>query len=65
MKLGFAATWMDLNGIMISNISQRKINIIGPLLYLESKKTNTRMKNKPIDREHIGGCRGRSGKWEK
>ena len=33
-------TWMDLKGIMISEINQRKINTICIHLYMESKKQN-------------------------
>ena len=36
--LPFVATWMDLDGIMLSEISQRKINIVWYHLYVESKK---------------------------
>ena len=38
--LPYAATWMDLEGIMLSEISQRKINTIWYHLYVESKKYN-------------------------
>ena len=36
--LPFAATWMDLEGIMPSEISQRKTNTVGYHSYVESKK---------------------------
>ena len=36
--LAFAATWMDLEGITFSEISQRKTNIVGYHLYVESKE---------------------------
>ena len=36
--LPLAATWMDLEGIMLSEISQRKTNTICYHLYVESKK---------------------------
>ena len=36
----FAATWMDLEGIMLSEINQRKSNTIPYYLYVESKKYN-------------------------
>ena len=36
--LPFAATWMDLEGIMLIEISQRKTNTVYIYLYVESKK---------------------------
>ena len=36
--LPFAATWMDLENIMLSEIRQRKTNIIQCHLYVESRK---------------------------
>ena len=38
--LPFAATWMDLEGIMLSEMSQRKTNTVWSHLYVESKKYN-------------------------
>ena len=38
--LPIAATWMDLEGIMLSEISQRKTNTVRFHLYVESKKQN-------------------------
>ena len=38
--LPFAGTWMDLEGIMLSEISQRKTHTIWFHLYVESKKYN-------------------------
>ena len=35
--LPFAATWMDLEDIMLNEISQKKINTVW-CLYMESKK---------------------------
>ena len=35
--LPFAATWMDLKGIMLSKMSQRKTNTVRTQLYVESK----------------------------
>ena len=37
--LPFAAMWMDLEGIMLSEIRQRKTNTVCYHLYVESKKT--------------------------
>ena len=34
----FAATWMDLEIIILSEVSQTKTNIISYHLYVESKK---------------------------
>ena len=36
--LPFATTWMDLESIMFSEISQRKTNTLCYHLYVESKK---------------------------
>ena len=36
--LPFATTWMDLKGIMLAEISQRKINTVCYHLYVEFKK---------------------------
>ena len=38
--LPFAATWMDLKSIMLSEISQRKKSTVCNHLCVESKKTN-------------------------
>ena len=35
--MSFAATWMDLEIIILSDVSQRKTNIIYHCLYAESK----------------------------
>ena len=37
----FAATWMDLEIIILSEVSQIKTNIIRYRLHAESKKNNT------------------------
>ena len=37
----FAATWMDLEMIMLSEVSQTKTNITLYHLYVESKKNDT------------------------
>ena len=36
--LPFAAAWMDLEGVMLSEIRQRKTNSVQYHLYVESKK---------------------------
>ena len=56
----FAATWKDLEGIMLRNRSHRKMSIIGSLLHVESKKANNQMKNKL--RESIE-AESREDKW--
>ena len=38
--LPFAATWMDLEGIMLSEISQTMTNTVWYCLHVESKKYN-------------------------
>ena len=38
--LPFVATWMDLEGIMLSEISHRRTNTVCYHLYVESKKYN-------------------------
>ena len=51
-----ATTWMDLEGIMLSEVRQRRINTVWSLLYSESKNKNqpTQKANKTklIDSEH-------------
>ena len=37
----FAATWMDLEIIILSKVNQRKTNIVWYDLYVESKKNDT------------------------
>ena len=36
--MSFAATWMDLESVIPSEISQRRRNIVQHPLYVESKK---------------------------
>ena len=43
--LPFAATWMDLKGVMPSEISQRKTNTVWYHLYVESKKKYNKLMN--------------------
>ena len=38
--LPFAETWMDLEGIMLSETSQRKTNTVRYHIHMESKKYN-------------------------
>ena len=67
--LPFAATWMDLEGIMLSEISQRKTNTVWYHLYVESKKYNKQMnitKQKQIHRyrEQTNGYQWEDGSGE-
>ena len=44
--LSFETTWVGLEGIMLSEISQRKTNILWSYLHVEPKQAN---KNEGID----------------
>ena len=44
--LPIVAIWIDLEGIMLSEISQKKTNTVKCQLYLESKKYKTSEYNK-------------------
>ena len=48
--LPFAATWMDLDGVTLSEISQTKTNTVWYHLYVESNKYNKLMN---ITKENI------------
>ena len=60
--LPFVTTWMDLEGIMLSEINQTKTNTMGLYLHVESKKqTNkqineTKWKQTHRYREQKDGC---------
>ena len=41
--LPFVMTWMDLEGIMLSEINHTKTNTVCYHLYVESKKQNKKM----------------------
>ena len=56
-------TWMDLEGIMLSEISQRKINTVWYHWYAESKKYN-RLVNKTKKQTHGYEERTRGYHWE-
>ena len=47
----FVATWMELEGVMLSEISQIKTKIVCYYLYVESKKYN-RLLNKTKKKTH-------------
>ena len=56
--LPFVATWMDLEGVMLSEISQRKANTVWIHLYVESIKYSKLMnitKKKQTHREQRSG----------
>ena len=62
--LSLVTTWMDLEGTILSKISQRKINTICFHLYVESKRQYKQtIRKRPIDTENAdGGQKG--GDWE-
>ena len=49
--LPFGTTQMDLNSIMLSEVSQRKTNTVSSHLYMKSKKKMQRKKPKLIEKE--------------
>ena len=55
---------MDFEGIMLSEISQRKTNTVRSHLYVESKNKK-QTKNPHRYREQIGGCQGWGWRWAK
>ena len=62
--LPFETTWMDLEGIMLNEIRQRKTNTVLFYLYVESKKQNkwtNRQKQSHKYREQTGGYQRRGG----
>lgn len=61
--MSFVTTWMDLEGIILSKISQRKINTIFFHLYVGSKRQHKQTtRRRPIDTEKAdGGQRGGVG----
>ena len=59
----FAATWMDLEIIILSEVSQTKTNIVWYCLYVESKKNDTenlftKQKSTHGHRKQIYGTKG-------
>ena len=63
--LPFATTWMDLEGIMLSEISQTKTNTVCYHLYDEIKNKRmyiTKQKQTHSYREQTGGCQWGEGR---
>ena len=58
--LPFATTWVNFEGIMLSEIGQRKTNTVWYRFYVESKKAE------PIEIDETAGCQGLRGEeiWE-
>ena len=52
--LSFPTTWIDLEGIMLSEVSQRKINTVVSLNTNLKKKKNPPTKNRLIETESRG-----------
>lgn len=48
----FATAWVNLEGIMLREINQRKTDIVFSHLYVESKKIELGHRHQP------GGCQG-------
>ena len=58
----FSATWMDLENITLSEVSQRDTNTIWYHLYVESKtmiQMKLQRRNRPIDIEIYSYQRGK------
>ena len=58
----FSATWMDLENITLSEVSQRDTNTIRYHLYVESKtmiQMKLQRRNRPIDIEIYSYQRGK------
>ena len=49
--MSFMRVWIDAEGIMLSDISQKKTNTIGSYLYVKYRK-----QNKIIDKRTVNGC---------
>ena len=52
----FAATWVDLEIIILSKVSQRRRNIVWHPLYVESSVIHRNLFTKETHREQIYGC---------
>ena len=51
--LPFATTWIDLKGIMLSEINQKKEDTVWSHLYVESKKTEKKKKPKKTPNSYL------------
>ena len=55
--MSFVKTWMDLEGIMLSEIRQAKTNTVTSHLHVEPKTNKQQQQQqKLIYREQMGGC---------
>ena len=59
--LPFVTTWMDLGGIMLSEISQRKIPYDLTYMWNLKTKQTKQNENRPIDRTNRWRGMGRTG----
>ena len=61
--LPFMTLWMDLEGLMLSYINQRKTNIYD-LIYMQNLKNNKNKNEAHRYREQFPGCQSQVGwKW--
>ena len=60
--LPFVTTWMSLESIVLSEISQRKTNTVCPHLYVESKKAKVRETEQSRAAQGLGWSGGRRGR---
>ena len=56
------ATWIDLEDIMLSEISQRKINTERHKLYVESKNNTNEYFSTQVEKRNVVTRRGKGGR---
>ena len=61
--LPFATTWMDLEGSMLSEISQRKTNTLWPPMWNLKKQTETKPLQIQLHRKQTGSCQRLVRHW--